>query len=66
MAKWTQATYEMVAEVLREGVYPDLTHGVLVRRDLAEAFAQRFSQDNAKFARMRFLAACGVNPVASD
>lgn len=68
-ATWTQKTYEMVAEVLRENwTPPDLSEaeseripkgseGDRTTRLAAESFAGHFKADNPSFDRERFYTA---------
>jgi hypothetical protein len=59
VARWTQATYEMVAEKVSQGWRRDAESRITLAW-LAQSFAQDFAADNPKFDRQRFLAACGV------
>jgi hypothetical protein len=65
---YTRQTFKMVAEILRETRTGEtqLGNGPLAdaywqdRRDIAEAFAEKFVQSNPRFDRARFLTACGL------
>lgn len=59
--KYTKATFEMVANIIKQARNLETQDGRPVGLDvLARTFANKFAESNPLFDRARFLKACGI------